>query len=92
MAPTFSKEGYEILKKDIFHMQKELINIEKYAKDGISASKDIIEIVKSGKTKPKKENRCIKIVKKVGRFVVIVTKKDITNNLNIRNRNHFILL
>lgn len=69
IPPTFSGEDYEIFKADIFHMQKELINIEKYAKEGISASKDMIEMLTSGKIKPKNENRCVKTVKKSNNFI-----------------------
>lgn len=69
LSPTFSDKEYQILKEDLFHMQKELTNIRKYAKDGISASKEMIKIVKSGKSSPKKENKCIKTVKKANNFI-----------------------
>lgn len=69
IAPTFSEEDYEIVKANISHMQKELVNIERYAKDGMSASEDMIGIVKSGKISPKKEGRCVKTVKKANNFI-----------------------
>ena len=69
ISPTFPMEAYEVVKADIYHMQKELVNIGKYAKDGMNAARDMIEIVKSGKVSPKKENRCIKTVKKANNFI-----------------------
>ena len=69
LKKSASDKEYQILKEDLFHMQKELTNIRKYAKDGISASKEMIKIVKSGKSSPKKENKCIKTVKKANNFI-----------------------
>ncbi|MBU5477772.1 DUF115 domain-containing protein [Eubacterium sp. MSJ-13] len=69
IPPTFDDEKYKLLREDLFHLQKELKNIEIYARDGIQAAKDMIEIVRSKKPSPKKENKCLKTVKKANNFI-----------------------
>lgn len=69
IKPTFSGADYNQIKDELLHLDKELVNIEIYAKDGEKAAEEMTSLIKSGKINPKKENRCLKTVKKANNFI-----------------------
>lgn len=69
MPYTFSDDEYNKIKNNIINIQKEFDNMKRKSSEGITAAKNLIKIINSGKQHTKGEHKSLKKIDKINKFI-----------------------
>lgn len=69
MPYTFTDGEYNEIRNNILNIQKEFENMKQKSNEGISAAKNLIKIINSGKQNTKGEHKNLKKIDKINKFI-----------------------